>query len=44
MLKGLAEIINEVKKAKSVGQKVKILQDNQLKELMGVYELRMTTD
>ena len=39
MLKGLAEIINEVKKAKSVGQKVKILQDNQLKELMGVYEL-----
>jgi len=36
---GLAEIVNEIKKAKSVGQKVKILQANQLKELMGLYEL-----
>ncbi len=39
MKKGLAEIVNEVKKAKSVGQKVKILQDNQLKELLGLFEL-----
>lgn len=39
MKKGLAEIVNEVKKAKSVGQKVKILQDQQNKELLGLFEL-----
>jgi len=38
-MKGLAEIINEVKKARSVAQKVKLLQENQNKELMGIFEL-----
>lgn len=38
-MKGLAEIVNEVRKAKSVTQKVKLLQENENKELMGLFEL-----
>ena len=37
--KGLGEIIKEVKDAKSVNQKVKILQDNNSKELRGIFLL-----
>ena len=39
MLKGLGEIINEVKKAKSVGEKIRILQREDNKELRGLFEL-----
>lgn len=39
MLKGLGEIVNEVKKAKSVGEKIRILQREDNKELRGIFEL-----
>ena len=37
--KGLGEIINEVKKAKSVGEKIRILQREDNRELRGIFEL-----
>ena len=39
MKKGLGEIINEVKKAKSVGEKIRILQRKDNRELRGILEL-----
>ena len=39
MKKGLGEIINEVKKAKSVGEKIRILQREDNRELRGLLEL-----
>ena len=42
MIKGIAEIFNEVKKAKSVNQKIKILHDHEQthgKEIEGMFEL-----
>lgn len=39
MLKGIGEIVNEVKKAKSVGEKIRILQREDNKELRGMFEL-----
>ena len=39
MLKGLGEIVNEVKEAKSVGEKIRILQREDCRELRGVFEL-----
>ena len=42
MIKGIAEIFNEVKKAKSVNQKIKILHDHEEthgKEIKGMFEL-----
>lgn len=39
MLKGIGEIVNEVKKAKSVGEKIRILQREDNKELRGLFEL-----
>lgn len=39
MKKGLGEIINEVKKAKSVGEKIRILQREDNRELRGILEL-----
>jgi hypothetical protein len=39
MLKGLGEIVNEVKEAKSVGEKIRILQREDNKELRGLFEL-----
>ena len=37
--KGLGEIINEVKKAKSVGENIRILQREDNRELRGIFEL-----
>jgi hypothetical protein len=39
MKEGLGEIINEVKKAKSVGEKIRILQRKDSRELRGILEL-----
>ena len=39
MLKGLGEIVNEVKEAKSVGEKIRILQREDCRELRGIFEL-----
>lgn len=39
MLKGLGEIVNEVKEAKSVGEKIRILQKEDCRELRGIFEL-----
>ena len=39
LLKGLGEIIKEVKEAKSVNEKIKILQANDSRELRGIFEL-----
>ena len=39
IVKGLGEIIQEVKEAKSVNEKIKILQANDSKELRGIFEL-----
>ena len=45
-MKGIAEIFNEVKKAKSVNQKIKILHDHEAthgKEIKGMFELTYET-
>ena len=39
IVKGLGEIIKEVKEAKSVNEKIKILQANDSRELRGIFEL-----
>ena len=39
MLKGIGEIVNEVKEAKSVGEKIRILQKEDCRELRGIFEL-----
>lgn len=38
-IKGIGEIINEVKEAKSVGEKIRILQREDNRELRGILEL-----
>ena len=39
IVKGLGEIVKEVKEAKSVNEKIKILQANDSRELRGIFEL-----
>ena len=39
MIIGLGEIVNEVKEAKSVGEKIRILQKHDCRELRGIFEL-----
>ena len=38
-IKGIGEIVNEVKEAKSVGEKIRILQREDNRELRGILEL-----
>ena len=39
IINGLGEILLDVKEAKSVGEKIKILQKNDSRELRGILEL-----